>query len=194
MKGSGFWNAPNLVTLSRLVLAPFVIREIILGHGVTAFLLLALASFTDLLDGWLARSTANTTGTGQLLDPIADKMLLSGVFLAFAYVRLVPMWFVILVFGRDIYLLAASAIVVRSTGVQGLRPSVWGKLSTILQLATAGLYVCGNAFPGIGFRTAAEDALWPTAFFTLLSGLHYTWRGSRYLMDGRENPVNPSPR
>ncbi len=194
MKPSGFWNAPNLVTLSRLLLAPFVIREIILGHGLAAFLLLALASFTDLLDGWLARSTAHATATGQLFDPIADKILLSGVFLAFAYVHLVPIWFVILVFGRDVYLLAASAIVVRFTGVSSLRPSVFGKVSTILQLATAGLYVCGNAFPDLGFRTAADDALWPTAFFTLLSGLHYTWRGTRYLMDARESRVNPSPR
>ena len=77
-------NLPNLFTLVRLALAPFVMQAVLGGRPVTAFVLFALAAFTDYLDGAAARRLATATQAGAYLDPIADKCLLSGTFLALA--------------------------------------------------------------------------------------------------------------
>ena len=83
-------NLPNLFTLLRVVLTPFVIKEILDGRHMLALELFAIAAFTDILDGAAARRFGVVTPTGAYLDPIADKCLLSGVFLALAVARIVP--------------------------------------------------------------------------------------------------------
>src|SRR5689334_10199017 len=102
----GWLNLPNLFTLARLLLTPFVIFAILDGRHTSALLLFALAGFTDFLDGFAARRLKLATQSGAYLDPIADKCLLSGVFLALAAARIVPSWVVILIFGRDLLIFA----------------------------------------------------------------------------------------
>ena len=95
----GAINLANLLTLLRLLLVPFVIQSILSGHHVWALSLFAVAAWTDVFDGLAARRLGLSTQTGAYLDPIADKCLLSGVFLALAAARIVPWWFVGIVFG-----------------------------------------------------------------------------------------------
>src|SRR5580704_6321728 len=104
-------NLPNLLTLTRLVLVPFVIQAILDGHHFRALALFAAAAVTDVMDGAAARRLRLATPIGAYLDPIADKCLLSGVFLALAMARVVPWWFVAVVFGRDIYILIGVATI-----------------------------------------------------------------------------------
>ena len=159
-------NAANLLTILRLVLVPFVIFAILDGHHTLALALFAGAAATDVLDGAVARRFRLATPVGAWLDPVADKCLLSGVFLALATAAMVPWWLVLLIFGRDFYILAGAAIVMRLTPLRRFPPSIWGKLSTFVQIVTAVACLAGNS----------SAMVWPCAAFTIWSGIHYTWR------------------
>ena len=159
-------NAANLLTLLRLVLVPFVILAILEGRHSLALALFAGAALTDLLDGAVARRFRLATPAGAWLDPVADKCLLSGVFLALAGAGTVPWWLVFIVFGRDFYILAGAATVMLLTPVREFPPSIWGKLSTLIQIVTVVVCMAGNS----------SAMLWPCAAFTIWSGIHYTWR------------------
>jgi cardiolipin synthase len=161
-------NAANLLTLLRFVLVPFVILAILEGHHTRALALFAGAAFTDVLDGAVARHFHLATPAGAWLDPVADKCLLSGVFLALAGAGTVPWWFVLLIFGRDLYILAGAAIVMLLTPVRKFPPSIWGKASTFGMAGSVG---------------QARAMLWPCAAFTIWSGIHYTWRTLQLLRD-----------
>jgi cardiolipin synthase len=170
-------NAANLVTLLRLALVPFVIQAILDGRHTLALALFAFAAATDGIDGGIARRFHLATRAGAYLDPIADKCLLSGAFLALAGARIVPWWFVIIVFARDVLILVGAAILMLATTVREFRPSAWGKASTFAQSATAVVWMTRNVLniPVLGPLSSAM--LWLCAAFTIWSGLHYTWRG-----------------
>src|SRR5712664_1604183 len=95
-------SIPNLLTIARLLLAPFIFAAIVNGRHALA--LFACASLTDGLDGLLARRFGQITPVGAYLDPIADKVLLSGVYLSLALAGSVPWWLVMVIFGRDLFL------------------------------------------------------------------------------------------
>jgi cardiolipin synthase len=162
-------NAANLLTLLRLVLVPFVIHAILDGQHFLALALFAAAGITDILDGIVARRFHLATPEGVWLDPIADKCLLSGVFLALAVAGTVPWWLVAIIFGRDIYILAGAATVMLLTPVRRFPPSVWGKVCTMIQAVTAAAWMAGNVGD-------ARVMLWLCVAFTIWSGIHYTWR------------------
>jgi cardiolipin synthase (CMP-forming) len=170
-------NLANLLTALRIVLVPFIIDAIVEHNHLRALVLLACAAGTDGLDGLAARLTGSTTRLGAYLDPIADKCLLSGVFLALAVAGLVPVWFVAVIFGRDLYILAAVAFLLWLTPVRSFPPTVWGKVSTFVQVITATVWLAANATDSSLLETLSGAMIWPCAAFTVVSGVHYTWRG-----------------
>jgi cardiolipin synthase len=174
-------NLPNLFTLSRLVLTPFVILAILDGRHVAALALFAAAGFTDFLDGAAARKLKMSTQTGAYFDPIADKCLLSGVFLALSAAKIVPKWVVVLIFARDLLILAGVGIVLLFTTARQFPPSVWGKWSTFIQMVTAVVWMARNAIQVPLLDSLAWFMLWPCVALTIYSGLEYTWRGIRIL-------------
>jgi CDP-diacylglycerol--glycerol-3-phosphate 3-phosphatidyltransferase len=174
-------SPPNLVTLARLALTPFIVQAILSGRRETALIFFALAAATDFLDGLLARATKAITHVGQYLDPIADKVLLCAVFWALAVAKDVPVWFVAIVFGRDLALLVASAIAMRFSRYDNYRPTVWGKISTVCQVAAAVFAMAGSG--------AVRDAVWLSAAATLWSAVHYTWRGVSFFVDRAKTPA-----
>ena len=173
---TGWINAANLLTLLRLVLVPFVIRAILGGQHILALALFAVAAFTDVLDGAVARRFRLATPAGAWLDPIADKCLLSGVFLALATAGMVPWWLVGIIFGRDFYILAGAATVMLLTPVRKFPPSIWGKVSTFVQIVTAVVWMAANVLETRVLGALSFAMLWPCAAFTIWSGIHYTWR------------------
>jgi cardiolipin synthase len=168
---------PNLFTISRLVLVPVIIRSIVLGRPTQALVLFACAAATDVIDGAAARAFGLTSQFGAYLDPIADKALLSGVFLALGVAGDIPWWLVILIFGRDFYLLLAVAVLLWLTPRRKFPPSSWGKASTFVQIVTALVWMARNMLNGPALDAASAAMLWPCAAFTIWSGLDYTWRG-----------------
>lgn len=170
-------NLANLLTLARFVLVPFIILAILEENHGRALVLFACAAVTDGLDGLTARVSGAVTQLGAYLDPIADKCLLSGVFVALAVGGFVPRWLVAVIFGRDFYILAAVGVLLWLTPVRSFPPSVWGKASTLIQVLTATMWLTEDAIPFPLLESASRAMLWPCAVFTVWSGVHYTWRG-----------------
>jgi cardiolipin synthase (CMP-forming) len=176
-----WFNLANLFTLLRLILVPYVIGAILDGRHGRALELFFVAALTDVIDGTLARSYGLGTEVGAYLDPIADKCLLSGIFLALGATGAVPWWFVAVVFGRDIYILLAVVAVMALTKVRKFPPSRWGKISTFVQIATAVAWLVENIWPVPVLYAISSAMLWVCAGFTLWSGIHYTLRGTQTL-------------
>lgn len=170
-------NLANLFTFFRLALTPFVIAAILGGRHRQALALFCLAALTDILDGWSARLRHVQTTIGAYFDPIADKCLMSGVFLALALAALVPWWVVALVFGRDLYILGGSLLFLAFTEIRKFPPTIWGKLSTFVQILAVTCWLTRDAFPVAWLQRAGDDVLWLCVATTAWSGLHYTWRG-----------------
>ncbi|HUE21774.1 MAG TPA: CDP-alcohol phosphatidyltransferase family protein [Bryobacteraceae bacterium] len=172
---------PNLFTLARLVLAPVIVYAILQGRAFAALSIFAVAAATDLIDGYLARHFGAASATGAFFDPIADKLLLTGVYLALALSGSVPWWLVGVIFGRDLLILAASAVALLATRLRAFPPSVWGKASTFFQVLTAVAFLGRNAFGWPILATLSAALIWPTLALTVWSGMHYGWRGARLL-------------
>jgi cardiolipin synthase len=172
-------NIPNLLTLLRLILVPFILQAIVAGRHTLALSLFGFAAFTDVVDGAIARRFGLSTQAGAYLDPVADKCLLSGVYLALAVAGIVPWWLVIVIFGRDIYILAGAAAFMAFTSVRKLPPSVWGKASTFVQICTAVVFMANNVLENGLLRAISSVLLWPCAGLAIWSGVHYTYRSIR---------------
>src|ERR1017187_4232699 len=167
-------NFPNSLTVLRLLLVPFIFYAAPPGQHKLALALFLLAAFTDIADGAAARRWGQASPAGALLDPIADKCLMSGVYLALAAARLVPWWFVALILGRDLYILIGASLVMRFTTARAFPPSVWGEASTFVQICTVVVWMTRGAAPAPWPPALASTMLWPTAAITLWSGIDYT--------------------
>ncbi|MGO9305309.1 MAG: CDP-alcohol phosphatidyltransferase family protein, partial [Candidatus Korobacteraceae bacterium] len=111
-----FWTAPNQITLLRLIFIPFVIIAVFDGHWSWALGLLLAAALSDALDGLLARALHQQTLLGQYLDPLADKLLLSSLFLVLSFVKKIPWKFTIVVFSRDLCIVATAVVLYATVG------------------------------------------------------------------------------
>jgi len=169
-------TAPNQLTLLRLCIVPFVVLAILDGHYKTAFILFVIAGITDGLDGLAARMLRQQTMLGQYLDPVADKLLLSTLFLTLTHVGFISWRVTVLVFGRDLGILIVSAILYIALGMRDFSPSIYGKANTLAQILALVSVLLSQFFSPVwvvAFRTGALDA---TAVLTIVSGFHYTWR------------------
>jgi phosphatidylglycerophosphate synthase len=169
-------SIPNLLTIARLRLAPFVCRAILSGRHTAALVLFACAAVTDGLDGMLT-ALRQITSAGVFLDQSQ---------IAFAEQRHLPRdcrqlawWLVIVVLGRDVFL-ASSGIVMLLTDFRH-QPSVWGKISTLVQIVCAIAWMLQNAGISPQLHTIAQALIWPTAAVTLWSGVYYIGRALRFL-------------
>jgi len=135
MKVSQIFTAPNQLTMLRMVFVPFIVIELVEGRYFWALMLFVIAGFSDGLDGLLARKLHQQTLLGQYLDPIADKLLLSTMFLVLSILHKIPWKFTVLVFSRDTSILAASAVLFAIAGLRNFQPSIFGKANTFSQIA-----------------------------------------------------------
>jgi cardiolipin synthase len=168
---------PNLITVVRLILTPFLVLAILRGQWKSAFWIGVVAGFTDVFDGLAARLLKVSSRVGAYLDPIADKLLLTAAYLALGVARALPWWMVGLVFGRDLFILAMAAYGYMFTTVREFPPSIWGKLSTFVQIVAAMVVVAERAGSGV----PAAPVLWVMIVTTAWSGIHYGWRGWQVL-------------
>ncbi len=122
-----FSTAPNLLTVLRICLAPFLVAAILENNFTLSFALFVVAGLTDALDGVLARILKQRTVLGQYLDPIADKLLLSTLFLVLMYKGLMPTTVTILVFGRDVGILLVAAVLYAVADRREFAPACWAR-------------------------------------------------------------------
>ena len=173
MKLSQVFTAPNQLTLLRMVFVPFIVIHLVDGHYLWALVLFIVAGFSDGLDGLLARRLHQQTLLGQYLDPIADKLLLSTLFLVLSILHKIPWKFTVLVFSRDISILAASAVLFAIAGLRDFRPSIFGKANTFSQIGAVFFVLLLEVKPVRWIWICRTVFLRATFFFTILSALHY---------------------
>ena len=189
MSRAAWMTIPNLVTLVRVALTPFILLELAHGHYLAGGWLFGGAAATDILDGWLARHFAETSKAGQYLDPVADKFLLSSIYAGLALGGAVPVYVVIIIFARDLWILVLSGIALRFTGFRDLQPSQAGKLSTFAQVMAVAAICAGRAYEITDFTRIGNALLWVVVALAFLSGAGYTLRGIKWMrLRGRSGP------
>jgi CDP-diacylglycerol---glycerol-3-phosphate 3-phosphatidyltransferase len=196
-------NLPNAITFSRLIMtAAFVVavsQQSLMGYG-TGLVLFVVAAASDWLDGYLARKMGLVTPLGKLMDPLADKILVSAAFVFFTEQELCPVWVTALIIGREFLVTGLRQIAIESGQV--LAADRLGKWKTLFQLAyliTGLVWLTaahtpqkGAALEWLGnLARPARDGgclqpifLWAAVALTVISGWNYLW-GSRNLLRGK---------
>lgn len=170
---SEFWTAPNQITLLRLIFIPFVITAVFDGQWLLALGLLVAAGLSDALDGLLARVLHQQTLLGQYLDPLADKLLLTSLFLVLSFVKRIPWKYSVLVFSRDICIVATAVVLYATVGFRDFRPSIFGKINTLCQIAAIFFVVLAQIVAAPSILWLEKGSLYATFAFTTISGVHY---------------------
>jgi cardiolipin synthase len=169
-------SAPNLLTLSRLIVLPFAAITVLKGHYGWALAIFVLAGISDGLDGLLARLMKQQTTLGQYLDPIADKLLLSTMFLVLFASRKIPLTVTVLVFSRDIIIVIICTLLYATGAMKTFRPSWLGKANTVAQILTVLLVLLHEVRSDIWIAKGRQLGFNVTVALTILSGVHYVWR------------------
>jgi cardiolipin synthase len=167
--------APNLLTLLRICLMPLLVSAILDNRFGLSFGLFVAAGLTDALDGALARWLKQRTVLGQYLDPVADKLLLSTLFLVLTHKNLIPVTITALVFGRDLGILLVAALLYAAVGRREFKPSLFGKLNTVAQVTAVAVVLLHQIYDVRWVVNLQTFALYATMVLTVASGLHYSW-------------------
>ena len=181
----------NQLTILRMAFIPAFVILVVYNQLGWAFLIFLLAGITDGLDGLIARLLHQKTTLGALLDPIADKLLLTSSFVILSVKDLglsniLPLWLTITVISRDIFLVTSALIIMLSTGHRNFPPSFYGKASTLIQLVTVTFVLFLN------YKTYTTQWLLLlyilTGAITIISGMHYIYRIRKILPRNSTNP------
>ena len=187
-------SAPNVLTMLRLFTVPFLVIEILDGHWVFAFVLLWMAGLSDGLDGLLARALKQRTTLGQFLDPIADKVLLSTMFLVLTHVGIIPRYVTVLVFSRDLGILLISTLLYVTNILRDFSPSWLGKINTALQILTVLLVMTAQVeAPHAALHVTISLLLKAVAVVAPLSAAQYAWITLKKVQAQGEPAVTPPP-
>jgi cardiolipin synthase len=171
--------APNLLTLLRICLAPFLVMAVLERRFALSFALFLVAACTDAMDGLLARWLRQRTMLGQYLDPVADKLLLSSLFLVLTRMGILDPRVTVVVFGRDIGMLLTAAILYRTINLRDFHPSLLGKANSFSQVVTIGIVLLNLIDSHSWVTTARVAMIDATIFLTAASGFHYAWVASQ---------------
>jgi CDP-diacylglycerol--glycerol-3-phosphate 3-phosphatidyltransferase len=166
-------NLPNALTLLRIFLVPFLLVVLLTkfeGREMVALLIFWTATATDFFDGWLARRRGEITTLGTLLDPIADKLLISAAFVSLVELGLAPAWMVVVILGREF---AVSGLRAIASG-QGIviSASGWGKAKMFSQIVAASLLILADRWRDV-FLLPGRIALWAVVAIAIISGVYY---------------------
>ncbi len=168
--------APNQLTFLRLCLVPFLLLAVLEDHYPLAFTLFVIAGVSDALDGVLARWLKQQTKLGQYLDPVADKLLLSSLFLTLHHVGLVSRRVTLLVFARDLGILVVGALLFAALGLRNFRPSIWGKANTLAQIIAVIAVMLAQFEPWALVDWVRHWSLITTGVLACVSGFDYAMK------------------
>ncbi|WEO79018.1 CDP-alcohol phosphatidyltransferase family protein [Cryobacterium sp. SO2] len=170
-------TVPNLLSFLRLALVPVFLFVLVAGADAWALLILAVSSLTDFLDGWIARRFNQITRLGQLLDPAADRLYIFAALIGLAWRDLVPWWIVLVVVGRDVFLLGLG-VVLANHGFGPLPVHQLGKVATFCLFYALPMIMLGQAFPELAWWS--QPVGWA---FGLWGAYLYWWAGVIYAIE-----------
>jgi CDP-diacylglycerol---glycerol-3-phosphate 3-phosphatidyltransferase len=166
-------NLPNGLTLMRIFLVPLLVAVLLTKYSVIAVAVFLAASLTDLLDGYLARKRGQVTTLGTLLDPVADKLLISSAFISLVQLQLVPAWMVAIIVGREFAVTGLRSI----ASAQGftIDASQFGKIKMVTQVAAITFLILGmpGGSPNPSFQKLGNFMLYVVVVFAVISAVDY---------------------
>jgi CDP-diacylglycerol--glycerol-3-phosphate 3-phosphatidyltransferase len=165
-------NPPNALTLLRIFLVPFLVVVLLTkfeGREIVALAIFLLATATDFFDGWLARRRGEITTLGTLLDPIADKLLISAAFISLVELNLAPAWMVVVVVGREFAVTGLRSIAAEQGIV--ISASAWGKAKMASQITAISLLILSERYEWT--LLPGRIALWIVVAVAIISGADY---------------------
>ena len=166
------WNVPNALTLLRIFLVPFLVVVLLTkfdGREYVGLAIFLLAAATDFFDGFLARRHKKITRMGMLLDPIADKLLMSAAFISLVELGLAPAWMVVIIIGRE-FAVSGLRSIASQQGVT-IAASPLGKTKTITQIVAISVLILGYELGE--FMFVSKLLLWLVVLFALGSMVDY---------------------
>src|SRR5688572_27979051 len=180
------WNLPNSLTLLRIFLVPVLVVVLLTKFSGRVFVGLAIflvAAVTDFLDGYFARTRGQITRMGTLLDPIADKLLMSAAFISLVEMDPlhVPAWMLVIIIGREIAV-SGLRLIAAQQGVT-IAASPLGKGKMISQVVAISLLILGYELGEL--RLTGTVALWAVMMFALASGIDYFVKFARAIVSDR---------
>lgn len=166
-------NLPNSLTVFRIFLVPVLVVVLLTkfeGKEIWAVVIFLVAASTDALDGYVARRRGQVTALGTLLDPVADKLLISAALISLVEEGLAPAWMVVIIVGRE---LAVSGLrsLAGQRGIQ-IAASMWGKFKMISQVLAIVLLIVNPKLPA-PFSRAGETMLWVVVVLAVFSAVDY---------------------
>lgn len=181
---------PNVLTLLRILAVPVFAISVWYGHAVEAVVIFALAGLTDLLDGYIARRFNQRSTVGAVLDPAADKLLMTTAFVLLAMpidhlaIR-IPAWVSILAISRDVIISLVALMASSNFDPAKFRPTLLGKVTTVVQVVAISITLLLNALgPQPWFPLIDPWIHYLVALMVLASGMHYFFRATVQRAEG----------
>jgi CDP-diacylglycerol--glycerol-3-phosphate 3-phosphatidyltransferase len=174
-------NLPNSLTIFRIFLVPVLVVVLLTkfeGKEILGVVIFLVAATTDALDGFVARRRGQVTALGTLLDPVADKLLVSAALISLVEEGLAPAWMVVIIVGRE---LAVSGLrsLASQRGIE-IAASVWGKFKMVSQVLAIVLLILDRKLP-LPFSRSGETVLWVVVVLAVFSAADYFIRFYRSL-------------
>lgn len=182
---------PNILTFLRMALIPVFISLVYYGYGKWALAVFVIAGVSDGIDGFLARRFKQESELGTIIDPVADKLLMTTAFVILTLPNVlppvrhlpIPFWVTAAVIGRDILILTIAGAIYVMTGFRGFRPSFWGKVSTLVQVVG----ICLVLLAAItGYSIFLPTTYFIIVLLVVVSGIHYIFQVARLMTDALE--------
>jgi cardiolipin synthase len=186
---------PNFLTFLRMAMVPFFVLAVFDHNFKLAVWIFVLSGVTDVLDGWIARTFDLQSRIGALLDPLADKILLTAAYISLAVPHgqavVIPLWLAILTLFRDFVIMLMAFVFYMFEGIKSFPPTMAGKLTTVMHVVTVSLVLLANVTP---VSTMALQVCFYTSFIlVILSGFSYIYRSSRAIEAERQARIGDLP-
>ena len=181
-KLSGLLSHPNFLTMCRVAAVPGIILLMLCPNRLSTFvaaILFSAAAITDYFDGFFARSRGLTSEFGKMMDPLADKLLVSSAFIMIVSHGWIPGWVICIIIGREIAVTGLRSVMVENN--EDISASNLGKYKTGFQIAAVIPLLIHYPYFGINFHGIGMFFLWGALIYTVWSGLDYWFRFKRFL-------------
>ena len=179
-------NLPNFISLLRILLVPPVVYFLLQQNYMPALILFVIAGVSDGVDGWLAKRFNWQSALGEILDPLADKLLLVWTYVCFSWLELLPQWLVVSVILRDVIIIAGGVLYRVNFGEVKIKPSYLSKFNTLMQILLIAVMLLSLTWLSIN-EIVITIMIWTVLFTTISSGLMYVFSWSTRAIKAAKN-------
>jgi cardiolipin synthase len=185
---------PNFITLLRIAIVPFFVIAVFAHDFRLAVWIFVILGVTDVLDGWIARTFDLRSRIGALLDPLADKVLLTAAYISLAVPHgqavVIPLWLAILTLFRDFVIMLMAFVFYMFEGIKSFPPTWAGKMTTVMHVATVSLVLLANVLPIP--MPVLQACFYVSFLLVIISGFSYIYRSSRAIEEERQARLGDS--